>query len=435
MTSQRGNVITAVDPGSIGDEIGLEPGDRLLAINGHLLRDVIDYRFYGADEELWLDIERDGQVHRIQVERDYDETLGLTFDSVLFDDLRQCDNRCPFCFVAQMPRGLRASLYVRDDDYRLSFLSGSFVTLTNLDEDDWARIAEQHLSPLFVSIHATDPVARRACLGNAQAPDIVAQIHRLGTLGVEVHGQVVIVPGLNDGAHLERTINDCAALWPTLQSLALVPVGLTRFHHGAGRTLTADEARAVLSMAMRVRGGLSSTIDTTWLYPADELYLLAREPIPPALFYDAPEQRDNGVGLVRELLDDWAQTRMRLGRRHIAVSSATLVCGTAIAPVLAPLVDELASAIGTRLHLEPIVNRFFGESVTVSGLITAQDVIAQLAPERTGDCIVLPRSMFDADGGRTLDDVTLAQLYDHYGRPVHTADRLSRVMRVLNECP
>lgn len=431
MTLGCGGLISAVEPGSVGAEIGLEPGDRLMAINDHPLRDVIDYRYYGAEEHLWLDVERDGARHRLEVERDYDESLGLTFDALLFDGLRECDNRCPFCFVAQMPRGMRRTLYVRDDDYRLSFLSASFVTLTNLVEDDWQRIAEQRLSPLFVSIHATEPAVRRACLGKDDAPDIIAQLRRLGSLHIEVHGQVVIVPGLNDGAHLEQTIADCAMLWPTLQSLALVPVGLTRFHRGTARTLTADEARDVLALATHMRARLPGEIDTTWLYPADELYLLARAPIPPACYYDAPEQLDNGVGLVRELLDDWSRVRRRVKRRRSRPASLTLVCGAAIAPVLAPLVAELAAAAQIDVRLMPIGNRFFGPTVTVSGLITAQDLLAQLTPDVAGEQIVLPRAMFDADQGRTLDDVSLDALVTHYGRPVHLADRLGDVVRLL----
>ena len=200
-------MIAAVAPETVGDEIGLEPGDRLIAINGHVLRDVIDYRFYSADEDLVLEIARDGERHRLEVERDYDEDLGIEFAEPVFDGMRQCANRCPFCFVRQMPRGMRRSLYVRDDDYRYSFLQGSFVTLTNLSEEDWRRIEEQHLSPLYVSIHATDPDVRRAVLGNPRAQDIVAQLRRLGEADIEVHGQVVVWPGMNDGAVLERTID------------------------------------------------------------------------------------------------------------------------------------------------------------------------------------------------------------------------------------
>jgi len=432
VTKPQGGMIVAVADGSIGAEVGIEPGDRLLAINGHALRDVIDYRFYGAEEELVLEIERDGQRHRLEIERDYDEELGLDFAELTFDGLIECDNRCPFCFVAQMPRGLRRSLYVRDDDYRYSFLSASFVTLTNLADDDWARIGEQRLSPLFVSIHATDPEVRRACLGNPDAPDVVAQIDRLGALGIAVHGQVVIVPGLNDGAHLARTIADCAALWPTLESLALAPVGLTRYHRGDVRTLTPDEAQAALAQAQAARRQLADGVEGAWLFAADELYLLAGEPIPDADYYDEPAQRDNGVGLVRELLDDWERCRSRLRPpRRPRYSSVVLVCGALIAPLLRPMAAELARLTGIAVAVQPILSRFFGETVTVSGLLTAQDLCAQLPVGAAGDLLVLPRVMFNEDGEITLDDAPVEAIAAHYGVPVRMAGSLSEVARLV----
>jgi putative radical SAM enzyme (TIGR03279 family) len=432
MTASQGGLVSAVVAGSIGAEVGIEPGDRLLTINGHALRDVIDYRFYGAEEELVLEIEREGQRHRLEIERDYDEDLGLEFAELTFDGLIECDNRCPFCFVAQMPRGLRRSLYVRDDDYRYSFVSASFVTLTNLTDDDWARIGEQRLSPLFVSIHATDPEVRRACLGNPDAPDVVAQIDRLGALGIAVHGQVVIVPGLNDGAHLARTITDCAALWPTLESLALVPVGLTRYHRGSVRTLTPDEARAALAQAQAARLRLGDAVDGTWLFAADELYLLGGEPIPGADYYDEPAQRDNGVGLVRELLDDWEHCRSRLHPpRRPRYGSVILVCGALAAPLLQPIAVEFARLTGIAVIVQPILNRFFGETVTVSGLLTAQDLFCQLPVGAAGDLLVLPRVMFNETGEVTLDDVSREAIAAHYGVAVRTAGLLSEVARLV----
>lgn len=232
MARNRGGRISAVADGSVGEEIGLEPGDLLVSINGHALRDVIDYQFYSAEEDLLLVVERAGRRHRLEVERDYDEDLGLSFAEPVFDGMRLCRNRCPFCFVAQLPAGLRRTLSLRDDDYRYSFLSASYITLTNLTEEDWLRIDEQHLSPLYVSIHASDLAARRALLGNPTAPDVMAQLGRLGQMGITVHGQIVVSPGLNDGEVLWRTIDDVAALWPTVQTLAVVPVGLTAFHRG-----------------------------------------------------------------------------------------------------------------------------------------------------------------------------------------------------------
>jgi putative radical SAM enzyme (TIGR03279 family) len=233
----KGGLIAAVHPGSVGAEVGLEPGDVLVSVNGHTLRDELDYRYYAADEDLVLVVERQGERHRLEIERDYDEELGLEFAEPVFDGMRRCANHCPFCFVQQMPKGLRPTLYLYDDDYRYSFLLGNFITFTNLSERDWQRIVEQRLSPLYVSIHATDLAVRRQVLGNAHAPDILAQLQRLDENDIQIHGQIVIWPGVNDGAVLRRSIEELVAFWPTVQTLALVPVGLTRDHDPAVRSL------------------------------------------------------------------------------------------------------------------------------------------------------------------------------------------------------
>jgi putative radical SAM enzyme (TIGR03279 family) len=434
MTSARGGVIFAVRPGSVGSELGLEPGDRLVSINEHVLRDVIDYRYYSAEEELVLVVERAGECHRLEVERDYDEDLGLEFAEPLFDGLRRCNNRCPFCFVAQMPRGLRRALYVHDDDYRYSFLLGNFVTLTNLSPQDWQRIEEQHLSPLYVSIHATDLGVRRRILGNPRAPDITAQLRRLGEMGIVVHGQIVISPGVNDGAALKQSIDDLSALWPTIQTLALVPVGLTRFHRGDVRLLRPDEAAAILDMAATYQGSFRERYGYTWLYPSDELYLLANRAIPKRRFYDDEAQRENGVGLVRSLLDDWARTKRALRKQGGVRGEGqpiTLVCGTLIAPTLQGIAAEMGALTGDDVQVVPVVNRFFGESVTISGLLTGEDVLATLAGRDLGERVFLPRAMFDSAGLVTLDDLTLEALCARLATPISVASTAREVFAAL----
>jgi putative radical SAM enzyme (TIGR03279 family) len=430
---EQGGLIAAVDPGGIAAEIGLEPGDRLLAINGHPLRDEIDYRYYGAEEELELLIERQGEQHLLQVERDEEEELGLAFAAPLFDALCLCNNLCPFCFVAQMPRGLRRTLTLRDDDYRTSFLQGSFVTLTNLSEADWQRISAQRLTPLYVSIHATDLAARRRVLGNPNAPDILAQLRRLGELRIAVHGQIVLAPGLNDGAVLERSLADLLALWPTVRTLALVPVGLTRYHRGGVLPLGAEGATAALEVAARWAAVVRARTGCTWLYPADELFLLAGQAIPPTAFYDDDAQQENGVGLVRGLLDDWARAARRLRRRKISLAgqTVTLVCGASIAPTLRQLGAALHSLTGLGVDVVAVPNRFFGESVTVSGLLTGADVLAALEGRALGQGVILPRAMFDAAARLTLDDLTLAELQERLGVPVAMAGTLSEVMQIV----
>jgi len=438
MLASRGGVVSAVLPDSIGAEVGFEPGDVLRSINGHPLRDVIDYQFYGADERLLLVVERAGEEQGVLIERDADEELGLIFAAPLFDGLRECNNHCPFCFVRQMAPGMRRTLCLRDDDYRLSFLSGSFVTLTDLAEDDWQRIAEQHLGPLYVSVHATDVTLRRKLLGNPNAPDVLAQLRRLGDLGVEVNAQIVLVPEWNDGEALRRSIADLGDLWPTVRTLAIVPVGLTRYHRGGLRVLRPDEARAVLDLVAEVAPPLRERFGCTWVYPSDELYLLAGEPVPPATFYDDDAQRENGVGLVRELLDDWEMTRAELAaafrrakRRPSVPRRVTLVCGMSIAPVLSAMATELRDITGVDVEVVSVVNRLFGEQVTVSGLLTGADVLEALRGRDLGERVFLPEGMFapgEADEERvTLDDLTLASMATQLGVPVSLASTMSEV--------
>ncbi|NLT74644.1 MAG: DUF512 domain-containing protein [Chloroflexi bacterium] len=427
----RGGRIAHVEPGSIGDEIGAEPGDLLVSINGHPLRDMIDYQFYGAEEELTLQILRGGRLHRIQVEREYDESLGLVFAEPLFDGLRQCSNRCPFCFVAQMPRGMRKTLYVRDDDYRLSFLHGSFVTLTNLQEDDWQRIGEQNLSPLYVSVHATDLHVRRALLGNGRAGDIVRQIERLGHMNIRVHTQVVLLPEQNDGPILRQTVLALLEQWPTVQTLAIVPVGLTRYRGNDQRTLKPAEAAAVLDLARELAGTIHGRTGCTWLYPSDEMYLLAGQDVPPAEHYDDRAQSENGVGLVRDLLDDWAYTKNDIKPGLFAGLRVTLVCGELIAPILQSLAGEMSEITGARLTVLPVQNRFFGATVTVSGLLTGADVLAALRSRPAGDMVCLPKAMLDETGERTLDDMSIGSLAESLGVPVEAVSSLGEIVDLL----
>ena len=433
MAIPTGGVIAAIQPGSLAARSGLRPGDHLLSINGHSLRDLIDYRYYGAEERLTLEYERNGRRSTARLRRDYDSDLGITFTDLTFDGLRQCDNRCPFCFVRQMPRGMRPSLYVRDDDYRYSFLLGNFITLTNLTETDWTRIGEQRLSPLYVSVHATDPAVRRAVLGNPQAPDVLPQLRRLGEMGIRVHGQIVIAPGVNDGAALARSIDELAALWPTVQTLAVVPVGLTRFHRSGVRLMRPDEAAAVLDLAAQKAPDLRKRTGRTWLYPSDEMYLLAGRTVPGHDFYDDDEaQIENGVGLVRQLLDDWDDAREYAAPPESPLTRITWVCGMAIAPTLTRLGRELAAATGVAVEVRPVVNGLMGDTVTVSGLLGGEDVLAALDGIELGERVFLPRAMFDADGACTLDDITPAEMAARLGRPVSLAANLSEILDVLD---
>jgi putative radical SAM enzyme (TIGR03279 family) len=433
-----GGVIAAVEPDSLGQEIGLKAGDRLVTINDHTLRDTIDVRFYSAEEELELVVERDGEQWSIEVERDYDEGLGLTFVHPTFDeDIRRCANHCDFCFVKQNAPGMRKSLYVKDDDYRYSFLFGNFVTLTNLTEEDWARLEEQRLSPLYVSVHATEPELRRRFLGRKDAPDIVEQLRRLAELGIEVHTQVVLVPGLNDGEHLDRTISDLTALYrEPVASIGVVPIGLTKYHLGRCRTYTAEESRAVLDQIKPRRIENRESLGCTLVYPADEWYLVARQQFPAADGYNGFPQLENGVGMTRQLLDEW--TELKTDLPPLKLKLATLVCGMLIAPVLARIVGEWNVLAGADLSLVPVVNQFFGPVTTVSGLLTGRDVVTALWGQSLGEKVLLPRAMFTGRYGAgaapprmTLDDIMIDDISAQLGVPVEMAGALTEVLDLL----
>jgi len=430
-----GGMIASVEPGSIAEEIGLRAGDEVMAINGHPLRDVIDYQFYGAEESLEVLVRQNDEDVIYEVERDYGDDLGIEFTTHTFDGLRTCHNHCPFCYLKGMPPGLRPSLYVPDDDYRLSFLFGNFVTLTNLGESDWDRLAEQRLSPLYVSVHTTDPPLRRRMLGNSSAPDVLAQLRRLAALGIQVHAQIVLVPGWNDGDHLALSVADLAALYPAVQSIAIVPVGLTRYQRGRLRPYTSGEAREVLAQIALWQADFRRRYGVTLVYPADEWYLLAGQSVPAAENYDGFPQIENGVGLVRRFLDEWRDVSSSGLRGPGSLGGLTVVCGTMIAPVMRQVMGELAALTGTTVEVVPVVNEFFGETVTVSGLLTGQDVIAGLRGRSLGELTLLPRAMFDAAGERTLDDLRLADVQTALGVRVAVAGTAADIVGAITAPP
>jgi len=420
--------------------LGLEPGDSLISINGLPIRDLIDYRFRSAEPSLLLEVEQEGKRRQLRLTKGPDDDLGIGFEAVAFDGVRRCHNRCFFCFVDGLPQGLRPSLYLKDDDYRLSFLFGNYLTLTNLSEDDWKRLGEQRLSPLYVSVHTTDPDLRRQMLGNPLASGILEQLRRLGEQGIKVHAQVVLCPGVNDGHYLDETISHLATLYPTISSIAVVPVGVTRYNMGrwvpGGRRLkpmSGEEAKAVLAQLRPWQRDCRRRLGVSLVYAADELYLLAGEPFPSARAYDGFPQYHNGVGMVRSLVDGWRRIRWQgvtLPRRL----RLTLVCGTLIAPMLRGLVEELNRLDDLMTDLVPVSNHLFGETVTVSGLLAGGDVIEQLRGNCHGDVLVLPRAMLDSGGERTLDDLTPTQIEQELGCEITFADSAGEVLRLIRRC-
>jgi putative radical SAM enzyme (TIGR03279 family) len=425
--------VREVIPDSPADLAGVQPGDLLRSINGQPVRDLVDYRFYQADEELALELERPvhGQPTLLQVRlvKDADEDLGVLFGEEPAPFIRQCANKCVFCFIKGLPErhqpqrglplGMRSTLYIKDDDYRYSFLFGNFITLTNLKEKDWQRLEEQRLSPLYVSVHVTDPAMRRKMVDGPRAGEILEQLARLGKMGIQAHTQLVLCPGMNDGAWLDESIADLAAMRPIVQSIAAVPVGLTKYNNmlkvgdlPALRPYTADEARVIVRQVQGWQKRFEAEMGEPFVYLSDEWYFLTGKKFPPSRHYGAFEQIENGVGMTRAFLDGWRRQRGRLPAALPRPTRLTIITSAMAAPILAQVASDLSAIPNLEARAMPVVNQFWGPLVTVAGLLCGQDVLDALldlkARGELGDVVVLPRVMLDNAGERFLDDVTVA---------------------------
>src|SRR5229473_5736545 len=403
--------VREVVPESPADRAGLQPGDLIRTINGHLIRDLVDYRFYVAEEELAIGFERQQNVHEVSISKTYDENLGVLFGEEPAPFIRQCANKCVFCFIKGLPErfapqpglahGMRASLYIKDDDYRYSFLFGNFITLTNLKEQDWQRLDEQKLTPLYVSVHTTDPELRRKMVDGPRAGDIVDHIKRLGGMHITCHAQLVLCPTINDGAHLDRSIQDLAELRPTVESISVVPVGLTKYNNMMKtgdlprlRHYTRAEAEVIIEQVEAHQRRFEAEYEDRYpfVYLSDEWYYLTGREFPPAAHYGSYAQIENGVGMTRYLIEQWARTKRRL-------------------PATIPELRRSAKVtLVTGVMVLPVVNSFFGAEVTVAGLLCGQDVLAALEQkEDPGDLILLPKVMLNNAGERFLDDITVEE--------------------------
>lgn len=415
-----GAVIERVEVGSIAAEAGLAPGDEIIAINGTPVNDLIDYRYLCADEHIDVEVRKaNGEEWLIEIDKDCDEELGVGFTSETFDGLRRCQNHCVFCFLDQMPVGMRRSLYVRDDDYRLSFLHGNFVTLTNLRPEDIERIITLRLSPLYVSVHATDPAVRRRLLRNRRAGEIVPLLKRLCGAGIEVNCQIVLCPGYNDGEVLDRTIADLAELWPRALSVAVVPVGLTRYRAGLPeiKAVGRAEADAVIAQVEGWQARLAERGVTDLLYLADEFYLIAGRPLPRYEDYGNFPQLENGVGLVRLFEEEFKVAEVRFPKT-VEPRRVRIVTGVSAGPFIKGLAARLERVAGMRAEVTVVENEFFGPSVTVAGLLTGRDILAALRGSAPVDEILIPAAALRFEGDRFLDDVTPAELALEVGQKV-----------------
>ena len=430
----RPALITQVLPDSIAAEIGFEPGDRLVSINGQPPRDLIDYQFLCADEMLDLEVlDAKGKAHRVEIEKDYDEDLGLEFETALFDGLIQCTNRCPFCFIDQQPPGKRQSLYLKDDDYRLSFLYGSYLTLTNLSEREWNRIAQMRLSPLYVSVHATEPEVRIRLLKNPRAGLILEHLRWFQTQRLQVHAQVVLCPGINDGAHLERTLLDLADLHqgeiPAVASVAVVPVGLTRFRPDADALVpvTPEKAAEVIAQVQALQAKFRQQFGTTFAWLADEWFLIARQDLPPAAHYEDYPQIGNGVGSIHQFLEQFWVSAQTLPPR-VSPRRFTWVLGNAVEHAFAQLVARLNQVEGLTVEMAALRSDYWGQQITVTGLLTGQDILQALSGRDLGDGLLLPALMLKHDEARFLDDRTVDELAHQLKTPIRVVQDLDDLL-------
>jgi putative radical SAM enzyme (TIGR03279 family) len=410
--------VTAVEPQSMADEMGLRAGTELVSVNGRELEDFLDWEFLTAEEQFLLHVRQpDGEEIEYDVERPLGEPLGVALEPAR---IRRCANRCDFCFVDGLPDGLRDVLYIRDDDYRLSFRYGNFATLTNLKPKDIERIIEYRLSPLYVSVHATDPTVRRYLLRNPTAPEILGQLRRFAEHGIEFHTQIVMSPGVNDGAVLRQTLADLYDFGPAVLGCSVVPVGLTEYSkHHLVREPTAEECRAAIGLVEERAAIAQAERGRHWAFGADELYLRAGVALPPAEIYDGFDQVENGVGSVR-----WLQREVESGLEQMAGWQGRrigVVTGTAMARLMPMVLEPLARATGATFELIPVVNTLFGASVTTAGLLPGTAVQTALRERRDLDLALLPGESVN-DDGLLMDSMRIELL----AASVPMAVRLSR---------
>lgn len=434
LTTFNSGKIEGIMPNTVAERIGLQVGDELLAIDENPIEDVIDVQFYTATESFELTIRRGEEILTFEVWRDYGESLGIEFNHPTFDtDIRRCNNLCEFCFVLQMAPRFRRTLYVKDDDYRYSFLQGHFVTLTNLTDHDWWRIETMGLSPLYVSVHVTDTELRRQFLRNDTAPDIITQLKWLAERGIEVHTQLVVVPEFNDGESLKRSVDELAALWPHVASISVVPVGLTKQHKYKMRTHTTQEASDTLAYVESLQPEFQEKFGSRFVYPTDEWYIVADRDVPEVEAYDGQSLEENGLGMVRRFLDEWAGVKEEIGEwkgEKALPKNILLTTGELFGDILTREATQFSELTGVGVTVVPIENNRLGNSITAAGLLMAQDISEQaMASDKFADAdiIVLPRVTFDHPDTISLDDYSPQRLANELQKTVALADTMGDV--------
>ena len=417
MKKEHLHIVDSVAPGSIAGELDIEAGDALVEINGNKIEDIFDYQYYTQDEYIEVLIRKpSGEEWILEIDKEYDEDLGITFENGLMDDYRSCRNKCIFCFIDQMPKGMRDTLYFKDDDSRLSFLQGNYVTLTNMSDADVDRIIRYRLSPINVSFQTTNPALRCKMLNNRFAGQALEKAWKLARAGITMNGQIVLCKGVNDGAELERSISDLSAYLPNLESVSVVPVGLSKYRDGLFplEPFTPQDARQVLAAIHKWQDKLYDAHGVHFVHASDEWYILAGEELPEEERYDGYLQLENGVGMLRLLIDEFQAAFDALRHagdvdaapKELSIATGKLACG-----FISDMAGQITAAFPQiKIHVYAVRNDFFGEMITVSGLLTGQDLRAQLKGKALGDRLLLPQNVLKSGETVFLDDMTLAEL-------------------------
>ncbi|MBE6597000.1 MAG: DUF512 domain-containing protein [Ruminococcaceae bacterium] len=418
--------ITEVSAHSRAKKAGIKEGDILLSINGKEINDVLDYRFYLTEKKIMISVLREGKTLEFKIKKKEYDDIGLDFETPLMDKKHSCENKCVFCFIDQLPKGLRAPLYFKDDDSRLSFLHGNYITLTNLRDKDIDRIIEMHISPVNVSVHTTNPELRVKMMHNKRAGEVLSYLDRLANAGITLSCQIVLCKGLNDGAELERTMSDLERLYPAMQSTSVVPAGLTKFRDGLYRLepFTPEECRDIIAQVNRFGEECLERHGTRLFYPADEFYIKGGVELPDDEFYEEYSQIENGVGMLTELETEFlAELECLEGNEITSERVVSVATGYAAYDEICRICRRLeAKETKLKVNVYPIKNNFFGEQITVSGLLTYTDMSEQLRGKELGECLLIPASTLRAEGDLFLDEKSPEELSAALGVPVRAVE-------------
>ncbi len=416
------NIIEGIEQDSIAEELGLEVGDILLSINEKTIKDIIDYKYLIADDYIVVAIEKqDGEIWEIEIEKEYDEDLGIVFTNPLIDKAKSCRNNCIFCFIDQLPSNMRETLYFKDDDSRLSFLQGNFITLTNMSEEEIDRIIEYRLSPINISVHTTNPDLRIEMLNNKNAGKLYGILQRFHGVNLDVNCQIVLVPGVNDGKELDRTLSDLVALYPTVKSVAVVPIGITKFRENLKKVepYNEDLSNELLDFIEEKQKTYLKNIGSRFVFASDEFFAITKSQLPELGEYEGFPQLENGVGLMKSFEEEIDEELKKIPMGTKVDKKYVLATGTLAKDYINKITGKILGRFNNlELEVVPIINNFFGETITVSGLVTGQDLIDQLKPYNKVDGIIIPRSMMKSDEEIFLDDISLEELSNKLDIPV-----------------